>query len=124
VLRHACDVASASPAAIAFPEVGTARSIRPTLTGQSLRRAWFPVQAAYASQSLVTIRHTPHGAEDREATPSRVVDLLAYLDKANLFLIPLDRERHWYRYHHLFAELLRARLNAPMPPWPSSDSMR
>jgi LuxR family maltose regulon positive regulatory protein len=28
----------------------------------------------------------------------------------NLFLIPLDEERNWYRYHHLFADLLRARL--------------
>ena len=32
------------------------------------------------------------------------------LERANLFLIPLDNERHWYRYHHLFAELLRLRL--------------
>lgn len=32
------------------------------------------------------------------------------LDRANLFLIPLDDHREWYRYHHLFAEMLRARL--------------
>ncbi len=32
------------------------------------------------------------------------------LDAANLFLVPLDDERRWYRYHHLFAEVLRARL--------------
>jgi ATP/maltotriose-dependent transcriptional regulator MalT len=37
-------------------------------------------------------------------------DLLAEAERANLFLVPLDEERHWYRYHHLFAELLRARL--------------
>jgi LuxR family transcriptional regulator, maltose regulon positive regulatory protein len=35
---------------------------------------------------------------------------LEYLDHANLFLVPLDNERHWYRYHHLFADLLRQRL--------------
>jgi len=35
---------------------------------------------------------------------------LAYLERANLFLVPLDDERRWYRYHHLFAELLRQRL--------------
>lgn len=35
---------------------------------------------------------------------------LAYLERANLFLIPLDDERIWYRYHHLFADLLQARL--------------
>ncbi len=36
---------------------------------------------------------------------------LAYLERANLFLVPLDHERRWYRYHHLFAELLRQRLH-------------
>jgi LuxR family maltose regulon positive regulatory protein len=35
---------------------------------------------------------------------------LEYLDRANLFIIPLDNERRWYRYHHLFADLLRQRL--------------
>jgi LuxR family maltose regulon positive regulatory protein len=35
---------------------------------------------------------------------------LDYLEHANLFLVPLDNERRWYRYHHLFAELLRLRL--------------
>ncbi|MFP3599702.1 hypothetical protein, partial [Chryseobacterium sp. SIMBA_029] len=32
------------------------------------------------------------------------------LESRNLFLFSLDRERVWYRYHHLFAELLRKRL--------------
>src|SRR6266702_2565132 len=36
---------------------------------------------------------------------------LAYLERANLFIIPLDNERQWYRYHQLFADLLRQRLN-------------
>src|SRR5216683_2743853 len=35
---------------------------------------------------------------------------LEALEHANLFLVPLDHERRWYRYHHLFAELLRQRL--------------
>jgi LuxR family maltose regulon positive regulatory protein len=34
------------------------------------------------------------------------------LEKANLFVIPLDDERCWYRYHHLFADLLAQRLRA------------
>jgi LuxR family maltose regulon positive regulatory protein len=37
-------------------------------------------------------------------------DILEYLERANLFLFPLDDERRWYRYHHLFADLLRMRL--------------
>ena len=36
---------------------------------------------------------------------------LEYLERTNLFLMPLDHERGWYRYHHLFGELLRQRLN-------------
>jgi LuxR family maltose regulon positive regulatory protein len=34
---------------------------------------------------------------------------LEYLERANLFIVSLDSERRWYRYHHLFAELLRQR---------------
>ncbi len=37
-------------------------------------------------------------------------EILESLERASLFLIPLDNERRWYRYHHLFAELLRQRL--------------
>lgn len=36
---------------------------------------------------------------------------LEHLERANLFIIPLDNERRWYRYHHLFTELLRQRLH-------------
>ena len=37
-------------------------------------------------------------------------DMLYELEQANLFLIPLDNQRRWYRYHHLFGDLLRQRL--------------
>jgi LuxR family maltose regulon positive regulatory protein len=37
-------------------------------------------------------------------------EILEYLELANLFIFPLDNERRWYRYHHLFADLLRQRL--------------
>jgi LuxR family maltose regulon positive regulatory protein len=35
---------------------------------------------------------------------------LEALDRGNLFLVPLDDRRRWYRYHHLFGDVLRARL--------------
>ena len=38
--------------------------------------------------------------------------ILEQLDRSNLFIIPLDQSRAWYRYHHLFAELLHQRLRA------------
>ena len=37
--------------------------------------------------------------------------ILETLEKNNMFVIPLDEERNWYRYHHLFAELLKHRLH-------------
>jgi LuxR family maltose regulon positive regulatory protein len=43
----------------------------------------------------------------RQTTNSQ--EILHQLDAENLFLIPLDNERHWYRYHHLFAEILQQR---------------
>jgi LuxR family maltose regulon positive regulatory protein len=40
---------------------------------------------------------------------------LEALDRANMFLVPLDDRRRWYRYHHLFADVLHARLVAEQP---------
>lgn len=52
--------------------------------------------------------YSPHSASGQET--------LEYLQHANLFLVPLDNERHWYRYHHLFADLLRQRLGQSQTP--------
>ena len=41
--------------------------------------------------------------------------MLERLERANLFVVALDDRRHWYRYHHLFAEVLRVRLHAEHP---------
>ena len=43
--------------------------------------------------------------------------LLQTIEAANLFLTPLDEVRGWWRYHHLFADLLRARLQQQDPEW-------
>lgn len=43
-----------------------------------------------------------------DATQARAI--LVELEQANLFIVPLDSERRWYRYHHLFQDLLRRRL--------------
>ena len=43
--------------------------------------------------------------------------ILEALERANLFIVPLDEERRWYRYHHLFADLLRQRLRQTRPEW-------
>jgi LuxR family maltose regulon positive regulatory protein len=43
------------------------------------------------------------------------LDILDYLDRSNLLLIPLDDHREWYRYHHLFGDFLRQRLRESEP---------
>ncbi|GAE32569.1 LuxR C-terminal-related transcriptional regulator [Halalkalibacter hemicellulosilyticus] len=47
------------------------------------------------------------GWGDEEHITSPGQEVLERLENANLFIIPLDNERRWYRYHHLFAEVLR-----------------
>jgi LuxR family maltose regulon positive regulatory protein len=42
-------------------------------------------------------------------------ETLEQLERANLFIVPLDNERRWYRYHRLFADLLRKRLGQTHP---------
>jgi len=42
-------------------------------------------------------------------------EMLEQVEQANLFLVPLDEEREWYRYHQLFAEALRYRLQRTYP---------
>jgi LuxR family maltose regulon positive regulatory protein len=45
-----------------------------------------------------------------EESPLNSQKLLEYLDRINLFVVPLDNQRIWYRYHHLFSEAVRHRL--------------
>ena len=41
--------------------------------------------------------------------------MLEALERGNLFVVPLDDRRRWYRYHHLFADVLQARLLDEQP---------
>ena len=66
-----------------------------------LRR--FLVQTSIAERFDAGLARALSGREDADA-------LLARAERANLFLVALDAERRWYRYHHLFADYLRAQL--------------
>ena len=82
------------------------------LTDEVLKRQPKPLQEFLLHTSVLERMCGPLcdallDAADREA-PSR--ETLQRLDAANLFVVPLDEERTWYRYHNLFAELLQARL--------------
>ena len=63
----------------------------------------FLVQTSIADRFDAGLCRALSGREDAEA-------LLTQAERANLFLVALDTERHWYRYHGLFADYLRARL--------------
>ena len=49
-------------------------------------------------------------------------ETLESLERANLFIVPLDNERRWYRYHHLFGDLLRQRLRQSFPSTTEDDN--
>ena len=55
------------------------------------------------------------GAAPERPRPSPAEAVLRHLDQANLFVTALDEHREWYRYHPLFAELLRHRLGVDRP---------
>ena len=50
--------------------------------------------------------------------------MLETLERGNLFVVPLDGQRQWYRYHHLFADVLQAHLNEAQPEQVSSLHQR
>ncbi|MBN1537198.1 MAG: hypothetical protein JW908_10740 [Anaerolineales bacterium] len=56
-------------------------------------------------------RTTPIGSPSHDQS----ISVLQYLERENLFLVSLDDERNWHRYHHLFADLLRVRLQQTQP---------
>ena len=71
--------------------------------------------AALCDTVLANDEGTQRNGNDRSTVSKSLsvgqsTSTLNYLEKANLFLVPLDDERVWYRYHHLFADLLRTQL--------------
>ena len=61
-------------------------------------------------QTSILERFNAEACEALSGNPNSQ-SLLSELEQANLFLIPLDDERVWYRYHHLFADFLRTELS-------------
>lgn len=60
-------------------------------------------------------RTSAHTSPAPSGSPASGQAMLEYLERANLFVVPLDDQHTWYRYHHLFADLLRARLRQAQP---------
>src|SRR5215213_6723500 len=78
------------------------------LEGQDERVQTFLLETSILGSLSGPLCDAVTGREDGRRT-------LARLERENLFLVPLDDERIWYRYHHLFADFLRGRLERERP---------
>ncbi|MBA3425414.1 MAG: helix-turn-helix transcriptional regulator [Rubrobacter sp.] len=92
---------------------GSHRHVLDYLTEEVLERQPARVQTFLLETSILDrltakLCEEVTGGDDGQA-------LLERLEHANLFTIPLDDERLWYRYHHLFADMLRHRLHQGSP---------
>ncbi len=67
---------------------------------------------AEGRESVPTTDHSLSSFVLRPSPDSYSQLILDQLERANLFVVPLDDDRQWYRYHHLFAEVLRHRLTS------------
>jgi LuxR family maltose regulon positive regulatory protein len=83
------------------------------LTEEVLQRQPAHIQSFLLETSILNrlcspLCQTLTGREDSQ-------DLLEEIEKSQLFIVPLDDERCWYRYHHLFSDLLRQRMWQAQP---------
>jgi LuxR family maltose regulon positive regulatory protein len=69
-----------------------------------------PIQHFLLHSSVVERLHGPLCDALLEAEPGTGQALLEQVERANLFIVPLDQRRQWYRYHHLFRDLLQRQL--------------
>ncbi len=92
---------------------GDHRYIVDYLVEEVLQRQPAPVRSFLLQTAILDRLHGPlcdavTGQEEGNAR-------LEALERGNFFVVPLDDKRHWYRYHHLFAEVLSAHLLAEQP---------
>lgn len=92
---------------------GSHRFVLDYLTEEVLDQQRAPVRHFLLSTSLLgrlsgSLCDAVTGRRDGQA-------MLEEIEQANLFLVPLDDVRGWWRYHHLFADLLRSRFRAEQP---------
>ena len=92
---------------------GSSRFILDYLIEEVFKRQPAEVQDFLLKTSLLERLSAPLCDAVVERSDSQ--QLLEALEQANLFIVPLDQSRAWYRYHRLFAELLRHRLRVTRP---------
>jgi ATP/maltotriose-dependent transcriptional regulator MalT len=92
---------------------GTHRFVLDYLLEEVLSQQTLEVQKFLLQTSILEYLTAPlcDAITDRNDSP----DMLLRLEKSNMFLVPMDEERSWYRYHHLFADLLIKRFKQTQP---------
>jgi LuxR family maltose regulon positive regulatory protein len=81
------------------------------LTSEVLARQSPDVQAFVLRTSVLDRFCAPLCEALTEVPATRGQEIIDWIARANLFLVPLDEEGRWYRYHHLFLDLLRHELH-------------
>jgi LuxR family maltose regulon positive regulatory protein len=102
-----------NPGSVIEAFAGDDRHVVDYLTGEVLARQRPEVRSFLLRTSILTRLCGPLCDAVTEA--DRSARLLEELERSNLLLIPLDRKREWYRYHQLFADLLRHELQRTDP---------
>lgn len=92
---------------------GDDRNVADYLTGEVLDRLP-PERAKFLTHTSI-LDHLTGSLCDDVAQVAGSADLLVELEHDNLFLVPLDHHREWYRYHNLFGEWLRHELHRTEP---------
>jgi len=82
--------------------------VEEVLQRQPARIQAFLLQASVLDRMTAPLCNAVTGQENSHT-------MLERLERANLFIVPLDNERRWYRYHRLFADCLRLRLRHDQP---------
>src|SRR5207302_5005070 len=92
---------------------GDHRYIADYLVEEVLRHQPAPVRSFLLQTSILDRLSGPlcDAVTGQEGGGARLEDL----ERGNFFVVPLDDQRNWYRYHHLFADVLSARLMAEKP---------
>jgi LuxR family maltose regulon positive regulatory protein len=101
------------PAAVVANLSGSHRFVLDYLIGEVLCACIDPAVERFLVHTSILDRLTAPLCE--ALTGDDAAPMLERIERANLFLIPLDDERRWYRYHHLFAEALRHHLQQHAP---------
>ena len=101
---------------------GSDRHVLDYLVEEVLDRQPGPVQDFLLRTSILdrfcgplcdAVMGLPGGGENGRGKSHQSLDILCELERANLFLVPLDAVGHWYPYHQLFADMLRGRPVGP-----------